>query len=119
MREKKRKNTPFLKKSPGEKSNTPLFFTILGLDFVARKVPLYRDILATRMRSFRPLSGGGGGAEVEVHHLLVIWNHQISAGLRFHNEKLLHDHVSALAQSPPATADTARQRAHVPLLTAQ
>ena len=42
MREKKEKNTPFLKKSPGEKSNTPLFFTILGPDFVARKVPLYR-----------------------------------------------------------------------------
>ena len=41
MREKKKKH-PLLKKSPGEKSNTPLFFTILGPDFVARKVPLYR-----------------------------------------------------------------------------
>ena len=60
MREKK-KNTPFLKKSPGEKSNTPLFFTILGPDFVARKVYPLPDILATRMRSFRPLIWGGGG----------------------------------------------------------
>ena len=29
----------------------------------------------------------------------------------FHNEKLLHDHVSARARSPPAPADMGRQRA--------
>ena len=30
-------------KSPGEKSNTPPFFTILGPDFVARKYPFTGD----------------------------------------------------------------------------
>ena len=60
MREKK-KNTPFLKKSPGEKSNTPLFFYNSRAGLCRTKSTPLPDILATRMRSFRPLSGGGGG----------------------------------------------------------
>ena len=38
MREKK-KNTPFLKKSPGEKSNTPLFLRISGRTLSHEKYP--------------------------------------------------------------------------------
>ena len=60
MREK-RKNTLFLKKSPGKNGKyTPFFFRILGPDFVARKVP---DILVTRMVSLRSRSGWWGGGE--------------------------------------------------------
>ena len=58
MREKK-KNTPFLKKSPGEKSNTPLFYNSRAGLCRTKSTPL-PDILATRMRSFGPLSGGAG-----------------------------------------------------------
>ena len=38
MREKK-KNTPFLKKSPGEKSNTPLFLQFSGRSLSQEKYP--------------------------------------------------------------------------------
>ena len=38
MREKK-KNTPFLKKSPGEKSNTPLFLQFSGRTLSQEKYP--------------------------------------------------------------------------------
>ena len=38
MREKK-KNTPFLKKSPGEKSNTPLFLQFSGRTLSHEKYP--------------------------------------------------------------------------------
>ena len=60
MREKKKK-TPFLKKPPGEKSNTPLFFTILGPDFVARKAPLYWTFWQHACGHSDPWVGGGGG----------------------------------------------------------
>ena len=38
MRERK-KNTPFLKKSPGEKSNTPLFLQFSGRTLLHEKYP--------------------------------------------------------------------------------
>ena len=67
QRERERKTTPFLiKKSPGEKSNTPpfffffFFFTILGPDFVARKVPLYRRFWEHACGPSDPGVGGGG-----------------------------------------------------------
>ena len=59
MREKK-KNTPFLKKSPGEIQIHPFFYNSRAGLCRTKSTPL-PDILATRMRSFRPLSGGGGG----------------------------------------------------------
>ena len=79
MREKK-KNTPFLKKSPGEKSNTPLFLQFSGRTLSHEKYPL-PDILATRMRSFRPLSGGGPGLKtskmIVVLGQLIGWRRQV------------------------------------------
>ena len=67
QRERERKTTPFWKKSPGEKSNTPLFFffTILGPDFVARKVPLYRRFWEHACGPSDPGVGGGGGPGLE------------------------------------------------------
>ena len=58
MREKK-KNTPFLKKSPGEIQIHPFFYNSRAGLCHTKSTPL-PDILATRMRSFRPLSGGAG-----------------------------------------------------------
>ena len=57
MREKKKKK--LFKRNLRVKSSYTPFFTILGLDFVARKVPL-PYILVTRMGSVRSRSGGGG-----------------------------------------------------------
>ena len=66
QRERERKTTPFLKKSPGEKSNTPpfFFFTILGPDFVARKVPLYRRFWEHACGPSDPGVGGRGAYAV-------------------------------------------------------
>ena len=47
-------------KSPGEKSNTPPFFTILGPDFVARKYPFTGDFGNTHAVPPTPEWGGGG-----------------------------------------------------------
>ena len=66
MREKKKKHPLFKEISGWKVKYTPFFFTILGPDFVARKVPPLPDILATRMRSFRPLSGEGPGPQAKV-----------------------------------------------------
>ena len=62
-RERERKKHPFFKRNLRVKSQIPpfFFFTILGPDFVARKVPLYRRFWEHAMRSLRPRSGGGGG----------------------------------------------------------
>ena len=49
-------------KSPGEKSNTPPFFTILGPDFVARKYPFTGDFGNTHAVPPTPEWGWGGGA---------------------------------------------------------
>ena len=56
---RERKTTPFLKKSPGEKSNTPLFYNSRAGLCRTKSTPL-PEILGTRMRSLRPRSGGGG-----------------------------------------------------------
>ena len=63
QRERERKTTPFLKKSPGEKSNTPLFFFFYNsrAGLCRTKSTPLPEILGTRMRSLRPRSGGGGG----------------------------------------------------------
>ena len=59
-RERKKKKT-FLKKSPGEKSNTPPFFTILGPDFVERKsTPFPGDFRNSHAVPPTPEWGGGG-----------------------------------------------------------
>ena len=42
QRERERKTTPFFKRNLRVKSQIPPFVTILGPDFVARKVPIYR-----------------------------------------------------------------------------
>ena len=60
-REKERKTTPFLKKSPGEKSNPPFFFYNSRAGLCRTKSTPLPEILGTRMRSLRPRSGGGGG----------------------------------------------------------
>ena len=57
QRERERKTTPFLKKSPGEKSNIPLFYNSRAGLCRTKSTPL-PEILGTRMRSLR---GGGGG----------------------------------------------------------
>ena len=61
QRERERKTTPFLNKSPCEKSNTPLFYNSRAGLCHTKSTPL-PEILGTRMRSLRPRSGGGGGA---------------------------------------------------------
>ena len=60
-RERERKTTPFLKKSPGEKSNPPPFFfyNSRGPDFVARKVPPLPEILGNT-HAVPPTPGVGG-----------------------------------------------------------
>ena len=60
-RERERKTTPVLKKSPGEKSNTPLFYNSRAGLCRTKSTPL-PEILGTRMWSLRPRSGGGGRA---------------------------------------------------------
>ena len=59
QRERGIKTTPFLKKSPGEKSNTPLFYNSRAGLCRTKSTPL-PEILGTRMRSLRPRSGGAG-----------------------------------------------------------
>ena len=57
-------------KSPGEKSNTPPFFTILGPDFVARKYPFTGDFgNSTHAVPPTPEWGGGGRARIVYYHL--------------------------------------------------
>ena len=67
MREKK-KNTPFLKKSPGEKSNTPLFLQFSGRTLSHEKYPFTGHFGNTH--AVIPTSewgGGGGGAGPSLH----------------------------------------------------
>ena len=61
QRERERKTTPFLKEISGWKVKYPPFFTILGPDFVARKVPLYRRFWEHACGPSDPGVGGGGG----------------------------------------------------------
>ena len=63
QRERERKTTPIWKKSPGEKSNTPLFYNSRAGLCRTKSTPL-PEILGTRMLSLRPRSGGGGGGRV-------------------------------------------------------
>ena len=58
-KERKKNHPLFLKKSPGEKSNTPLFYNSRAGLCRTKSTPL-PEILGTRMRSLRPWSGGGG-----------------------------------------------------------
>ena len=58
----KEKPPPFYKKSPGEKSNTPLFYNSRAGLCRTKSTPL-PEILGTRMRSLRPRSGGGGAGD--------------------------------------------------------
>ena len=60
MREKKKKHPLFIKISGWKVKYTP-FFTILGPDFVARKVPLYRTFWQHACGHFETWVGGGGG----------------------------------------------------------
>ena len=46
------------------KSQIPPFFTILGPDFVARKVPLYRRFWEHACGPSDPGVGGGGGRDL-------------------------------------------------------
>ena len=64
QREREKKTTPFLKKSPGEKSNTPLFYNSRAGLCRTKSTPL-PEILGTRMRSLRPRSGGPGSGQVK------------------------------------------------------
>ena len=57
----RKKNHPFLKEISGWKVKYPPFFTILGPDFVARKVPLYRRFWEHACGLSDPGVGGGGG----------------------------------------------------------
>ena len=65
QRERERQTTPFLKEISGWKVKYPFFFffffTILGPDFVARKVPLYRRFWEHACGPSDPGVGGGGG----------------------------------------------------------
>ena len=60
MREK-RKNTPFLKKSPGEKLNTPLFLQFSGRTLSHEKYPFTGHFGNTHGVIPAPEWGGGGG----------------------------------------------------------
>ena len=62
QRERERKTTPFLKEISGWKVKYPPFFTILGPDFVTRKVPLYRRFWEHACGPSDPGVGGGGRA---------------------------------------------------------
>ena len=64
--EKKRKNTPFFKKSRVKSQIYPFFYNSRAGLCCTKSTPL-PDILATRMRSFRNLSGGPG----------IIYNRQL------------------------------------------
>ena len=63
----RKKNHPLFKEISGLKVKYPLFFffffffTILGPDFVARKVPLYRRFWEHACGPSDPGVGGGGG----------------------------------------------------------
>ena len=61
MREKKEKHPLFKEISGWKVKYTPFFFTILGPDFVARKVPLYRTFWQHAC-GHSDLWVGGGGA---------------------------------------------------------
>ena len=61
MREKKKKH-PLFKEISGWKVKYTPFFTILGPDFVARKVPLYRTFWHQAWGHSDPWVGGGGRA---------------------------------------------------------
>ena len=56
----RKKNHPFLKEIYGWKVKYPPFFAILGPDFVARKVPLYRRFWEHACGPSDPGMGGGG-----------------------------------------------------------
>ena len=61
VREREKENHPFLKKNLRVKSQIPpFFFTILGPDFVARKVPLYRRFWEHACGPSDPRVGGRG-----------------------------------------------------------
>ena len=53
-----REKHPLFKEISGWKSNTPPFFTFLGPDFVARKVPLYRTFWQHACGHFETWVGG-------------------------------------------------------------
>ena len=59
MREKE-KNTPFLKKSPGEKSNTPLFLQFSGRTLSHEKYPFTGHFGNTHAVISKPEWGGRG-----------------------------------------------------------
>ena len=59
--ERERKTTPFLKKSPGEKSNTPLFLQFSGRTLSHEKYPFTGDFGNTHAVPPTPEWGGGGG----------------------------------------------------------
>ena len=60
-RERERVKPPPFKRNLRVKSQIPPFFTILGPDFVARKVPLYRRFWEHACGPSDPGVGGGGG----------------------------------------------------------
>ena len=64
----KEKPPPFKKKSPGEKSNTPLFYNSRAGLCRTKSTPL-PEILGTRMRSLRPRSGGPGIYNTFQHYI--------------------------------------------------
>ena len=53
-----REKHPLFKEISGWKSNTPPFFTFLGPDFVARKIPLYRTFWQHAWGHFETWVGG-------------------------------------------------------------
>ena len=66
QRERERKTTPFLKKSPGEMSNTPLFFIqFSGRTLSHKKYPFTGDFGNTHAVPPTPEWGGGGGGGVK------------------------------------------------------
>ena len=64
----RKKNHPFLKEISGwNVKYPPFFFTILGPDFVARKIPLYRRFWEHACGPSDPgVGGGGGGRELRL-----------------------------------------------------